>query len=88
MIDPKLVAQAYAGIEADEDGIDLGVVFSEMVESEGERLLFVSLSASEFEKITRRILELMEIVRQNALVADPPPDNDWIDTDPDAAGEA
>lgn len=68
MIDPSKVREAYAHIDT-EEGLDLGEVLGDLVEEEGERLLAVAHAPSEFEAITLRICELMEIVRQNALIA-------------------
>lgn len=68
MIDPTKVREAYAGIET-EEGLDFGDVLGDLVEEEGDRLLFINFDVAEFGKVTLRICELMEIVRQNALVA-------------------
>jgi hypothetical protein len=70
MIYPNKVREAYAGIET-EEGLDLGEVLGDLVEEEGERLIAVAHSPDEFEKVTLRVCELLEIVRQNALVAIP-----------------
>ncbi len=69
-LDPSKVREAYARIET-EEGLDLGEVLGDLVDEEGERLIAVAHAPSEFEAITNRILELMEIVRQNALVSIP-----------------
>ena len=79
MIDPAKVREAYAGIQADE-GVDLGVMLGDLVDDEGDNLLVVAVGAEEFQAITQRILTLQEIVRQNALVAVPEPDDPaWSD---------
>ncbi len=70
MIDPNKVREAFAKIET-EEGLDFGEVLGDLVEEEGDRLIFVNFDAAEFEKVTLRICELMEIVRQNALVRIP-----------------
>lgn len=68
MIDPSKAREAYAGIQT-EEGLDLGEVLGDLVEEAGDTLLAVAHSPDEFEAITLRICELMEIVRQNALVS-------------------